>query len=391
MDVNQKSQGPARRLTESNDHCFFGYYDIPAFSGDGRYHLCHQVKFWDRIPSKDDTAVIGMIEIETRKFTPLAETTAWNFQQGSMLQWHPLYPDSKIIYNVRDGESYKGAIQDIHTGEKKMLDLPVANVDPAGRYALSINFNRMFDFRSGYGYAGVEDPFKDHAAPKDDGIFLIDLNTGKAKLILSLYDIRELTRPTLPRDDAKLLINHITFNTDGSRFVFLVRNFPVDAPRWRTATVTVNADGTDPYVLAGYGLASHYYWRDPSHLMIYAGGEMGNQLYVWKDKTQEYEVFDAEYFTADGHCSYSPDLKWLLYDSYPDEKSCRNLYLYNIEQRKGVTLGSYYSHPQITGDFRCDLHPRWNKQGDRISFDSIHEGQRHIYYIDLKDCLSLFD
>lgn len=381
-----------KRLIDSNEHYFFGYYDVPAFSQDGKYHLCHKVPFWDRIPDKDDIATLGMVNIETKEFISLAETTAWNFQQGSMLQWHPLYPNRKIIYNARIKDNYHGVIHDIEDGTKTYLDLPVANVDPTGKYALSVNFNRMFDFRAGYGYAGVVDRYKDIGAPKDDGVFLIDLTTGKAKLVLSLYDIYEITKSTLPLENAKLLINHITFNTDGSRFVFLPRNFPIEGHTWKTAIVTANADGSDPYVLSGYDMASHYYWKDKDHLMIYAGGEMGHQLYILKDKSKDYQVLDAEYFVKDGHCSYSPDQKWLLYDSYPDKDNYRHLYLYSLESMKGVTLGSYYAYPDISGDFRCDLHPRWNHKGDRISFDSIHEGQRNIYYIDLDDSVlnSLF-
>ncbi len=377
------------RMSDSNEHCFFGYYDLPAFSRDSTYHLCHKVAFWDRIPEKDDVAVIGLIDTNTHGFIELGETKAWNFQQGSMLQWHPS-KTNKIIYNSRQNKSYHGIIQDIKTGTKSNLDLPVASVDPAGKFALSVNFNRMYDFRPGYGYAGITDEYKDVMAPIDDGIFLIDLNTGKSKLILSLYEILDLTKSTLPNKDAKLMVNHITFNNDGSRFVFLARYFPVEGSRWGTATITVNTDGSDPYVLHGYDMASHYWWKNKERLMIYANGDLGHQLYILNDKSKEFEVLDAEFFAEDGHCSYSPDQKWLLYDSYPDKESLRHLYLYNIEQRKGVTLGSFYSYPNITGDFRCDLHPRWNRTGDIISFDSIHEGKRDIYYIKLEDCMHLF-
>ncbi len=380
----------ARRITGFPQHCFFGYYDVPAFSQDGKYHLCHRVSFWDRIPEAGETAQIGMIELATKEFIPLAETEAWNFQQGSMLQWHPCFPNEKVIYNAMGKEGPHGVVLDIRTGNKTMLERPIANVDPTGRYALSISFERMFDFRPGYGYAGVPDKFLECNAPKEDGIFLVDLEKGKAKLILSLADIYEITQQTLPFPDAKLLINHITFNTDGSRFVFLARTFPKEGGTWKTVTVTANRDGSQPYVLRGYDMASHYHWRDQTSLLIYANGSQGPQLYVLKDKSRDCEVLDKEFFVQDGHCSYSPDRKWLLYDSAPDKESYRHLYLYNLAQRKGVRLASYYAYPHITGDFRCDLHPRWSSRGDMISFDSIHEGQRHIYSIHLEECLGLF-
>jgi Tol biopolymer transport system component len=116
-------------------------------------------------------------------------------------------------------------------------------------------------------------------------------------------------------------------------------------------------------------------------------GSEGPQLYVLKDKTHEGEIIDKNFFLRDGHDSYSPDRNWMLYDSYPDNEGYRHLYLYNLNKKKGIILGSYYSYPNITGDFRCDLHPRWNRSGNAISFDSIHEGHRHIYYMDLKEIM----
>jgi len=379
------------RLTHGEGQYFFGYYDVPAWNASQRYHLCHRVKFWKRIPEKDDIAEIGLIDMKKKEFIPVAETTAWNFQQGAMLQWNPLSPEDEIIFNVRDGEQYKGVILNIETKQKRMLDRPIANVDPTGRYGLSINFNRLFDFRPGYGYAGVKDPYFNENHPKADGVFLIDMKSGKSRLIISLDQIWEYTKNSFKGEDKKILINHITFNTDGTRFVFLVRNFPEDGKSWRTAILTANTDGSDMYVLSNYSYASHYHWRDKEHIVFHAkcaeGSSLGNQLYVLKDKTHEVEAIDPDFFLKDGHCSYSPDREWMLYDSYPDEENYRHLYLYNLKHKKGIELGQYYAYPDIPIDARCDLHPRWNSTGTAISFDSIHEGQRHVYYADLKSIM----
>ena len=42
------------------------------------------------------------------------------------------------------------------------------------------------------------------------------------------------------------------------------------------------------------------------------------ELVLVDDDTDERTLIDTDYFLSDGHCSYSPDGKWLLYDSYPD-------------------------------------------------------------------------
>ena len=275
--------------------------------------------------------------------------------------------------------------------------MPVANVDPTGSFALSINFSRLYDFRPGYGYAGIVDPFKDEKHPAEDGIFIIDLETGKARLIISLEEIWNLTKDYLRGLARKILINHITFNTDGSRFVYLARYFPEGSSRWGTAVMTADIEGEDIYKLSDYDVASHYHWRDPEHIVFYANctgrSPEGLQLYELKDKSFESKALDTEFFTSDGHCNYSPDRKWMLYDSYPDSNNFRHLYLYNLEKQKGVDLGAYYHDPRIqkeSVDIRCDLHPRWSPDGKNISFDSIHEGGRHVYTANLEDVMKTF-
>ncbi len=382
------------RLTHGSDHYFYGYYDNPAWSRDGKWHLAHRVKFWDRLPAANDKAEIGLIRLNDDEFQPIAETSAWNFQQGAMLQWNPLKPNEEILFNIRCGEGYCGAVLNVYTGQQRLLEKPIANVDPTGKYALSVSFDRMFQFRPGYGYcSNLTDAVREAADadhPHDDGVWRVDLTSGRSELILSLHQIWEFTKAAFHGQNQKILINHINFNTDGTRFVMLVRNFPKPGERWSTAAVTANADGSDLHLLLDYSLVSHYHWKDRDHLVIFckhpASGTNG--LYVLKDRTNEIEAVDSRFFVFDGHCSYSPDRKWLLYDSYPDKDSFRHLYLYDLEAKTWLSLGSFYSDPISTGDYRCDLHPRWNAAGTAVSFDSTHEGQRHIYMMDLKEILS---
>lgn len=379
----------SRCITDGQDNYFFGYYDVQPWNKEGNLHLCHKVKFWERMPEKGEIAEIGVIDINNEnKYTKLAETTAWNFQQGSLLRWNPAAPNDEIIYNINENGQYKGVIMNIKTGEKRFTDYPLANVDSSGNYGLGINFSRLYDFRPGYGYSEIEDPYYNVNHPKDDGIFLVDLKTGKSKLVLSTDDLWNLTKDTLDSDE-KVLVNHINFNEDGSRFVCLFRTFPENGGHWKTAVITANRDGSDPYVLRDFDIASHYFWKDKENLIIYANHYDGVQLYMWKDKTHQAKLIGKDFFKGEnGHCSFSPDKKYVLYDCYWNADGYRPLNLYDVEEDKGIMLGLYYSHPELEPeDIRCDLHSRWNRNGKAITFDSVHEGRRGIYYMDLTEIL----
>jgi Tol biopolymer transport system component len=203
--------------------------------------------------------------------------------------------------------------------------------------------------------------------------------TGKSRLILSLHQIHGFLQDTSSVvKNGKIVINHITCNINGGRFVFLVRNFPEHGKRWGTAAITADADGSDLYILNGYSMTSHYNWRDEQHFLAYAKHAEGDQLYLLRDKSQAYEIIDRDFFKSDGHCSYAPGRTRILYDSYPVD-SYRHLYVYDIHGHKGRKLASLYSVPVSVTDFRCDLHPRWHPNGKMISFDSTHENQRQIY------------
>jgi Tol biopolymer transport system component len=78
-----------------------------------------------------------------------------------------------------------------------------------------------------------------------------------------------------------------------------------------------------------------------------------------------------------------PPGKKLLYDTYPNRKGVRTLYLFDVETDSPEVVGEFYAHPELDGEIRCDLHPRFNRAGSTVSFDSVHEGARHIYTFDV--------
>lgn len=389
---NLKKSVAVKRISPAGEHFFFGYYDLQPFNKSETLHLTHKTSFRNKLQVKGDTAEIGVIDLKTDKYDTIDITNAWNFQQGAMLQWNPKAADREIIYNdMIDGELC-GVVMDIFSGKKRFLEKPVANVSRDGKYAININMSRLYDFRPGYGYAWPRDPFyyKNHST--EDGVFITDMETGKAKLVLSLQEIWDFSGSFFKKDE-KMIINHITFNPSGTRFLALVRNFPAPNQKHHTAMITANRDGSDMYLLSDYGIQSHYYWLNDEEVVVLSDGKELDccagcvNNYVFKDKThQGYVQADGFWSDNDNHMSFTEDLSLMLTDCYPkgDDRMCV-IQLYSPEKNICTDLGYFHSIPEIVTDVRCDLHPRFNRSGNQITFDSTHEGFRGIYKMDLTD------
>ena len=378
------------RVTPANEQCFFGYYDNPAFDLADRRHLTQRVAFRDRLQEPADQAELGVVDLATGKLDIFATTKAWNFQQGAMLQWLGEQADTVFYNAARPSGEYYGVVQNLATGAKREVPMPLANVARDGSCGVSINFDRVFDFRPGYGYCQKRDPWFDQRHSVEDGVWLVDIAAASAKQILPMSRVWDAMKHSFDGFDAKICINHITLNPAADRFVLLARSFPeADRKHWATTVFVSDLEGNLSAPLYDAGMASHYWWSDDKTLVFFAGGPQGNHLYFVDVETNEQTVIDAEFFPFDGHCSTSPDGRWMLYDSYP-RKGYRYLFLYDLAQKRGKTLAGLHDEPVTVTDIRCDLHPRWNRAGTGISLDGTFEGFRGVYTVDLVDTMANF-
>jgi hypothetical protein len=143
-------------------------------------------------------------------------------------------------------------------------------------------------------------------------------------------------------------------------------------------------------VLADEALVSHFDWRDADHLLAWARHDGQEGFFLFRDRVDEAALVDAAEMPRDGHCSYSPDpqRRWILNDTAPDERDHRELYLYDTVERRRLDLGRFYSPPRLANDVRCDLHPRWSRDGRFVCIDSAHEGSRQLYVLDVSSVIA---
>jgi len=379
IELTKDAKYPLRPLSPDDGHYFFGYYDLQPYSADGLRHLCHRVDLIDRLPLPGDTAELGFLE--SGKFHAVAQTKAWNFQQGAMLQ---CAGGSSILYNIFENGAFSCAIHDLATGRIRTLSLPLATVNLKSGLGLSINFSRVYDFRPGYGYACLPDPFAGVNAPAEDGVFFVDLNTGAARQIISYRDLAESFPQAPYTTRCKIIVNHITFNPSGDRFIFLLRNFPTGDIPWITSLFASDLDG-NVKKLTNFCFNSHYNWKNDEELLIESDHLGKTGLHLFDVESGEAKFMDAPEMNSHGiHILYSPDRRYLLGDRYPDGDNYRALYLHDVGGNKSTLLAKVYSPPDISGDIRCDLHARWGPDGKFVSFDTTHNGRRGIYEMDLR-------
>jgi hypothetical protein len=383
---------PIRQLTRGPKFHWFGYYDKFEFDPTDRYVLGMEVDFEGRSPRADDIIRLGMVDLQDHdRWIELDISNAWCWQQGCMLQWLPGQRD-KIIWNDRHKSRYVSHILDVKLMHKRTIKYPIYSVSPDGRWAVAPDFRRLADVRPGYGYVGIPDPNRDVLAPADSGVFRVDLENGEQKLLFSIADIARLPYPHADISQHKHWFNHPLINPDGSRFAFLHR-FKRPEDKWlQTRMLTANADGSDVRVLVDSGNVSHFIWRDPKHILAYCKPTPKDKagFFLFPDgEKPDFRQIAAEATTGDGHCSFSPDKRWILCDTYPDQSMDQRIFLYDVERKKRVELGVFrqppeYRHTPATVEWRCDLHPRFSRDGRWVAFDSPHSGQgRQLHLIDV--------
>lgn len=387
-----KFQGNITRISpdDKKHEYFFGYYDKSPWDITDRYMLCMRANnTWSDVSPKDKADII-IIDTEKAENDPnrvrkIAETKAWNVQQSCMLQW--LGPDysSRILYNdFRDGK-YCSVILTLKTMEEKIIPSAVYTVSADGKFALTLDFSRLYNLRPGYGYYNVREKTEGIALPDTTAVWKVDLETGKVIELLKYTDFANFQpRPEMKEKAAVHKVNHLMLSPNGKRFMVLYRWF--NGHRKYTRLITCNVDGTDKYVLSDDDMVSHCFWKNNSEILAFENKKKtGPGYYLMKDKTQTY-IHCWPQFSNDGHPSYSPDGNLVITDSYPNRARVADINLMdgNEQKKENTTIARVFAPFKYDNDTRCDLHPRWNRVGNKICFDSVFEGHRGLYVVDVK-------
>ena len=354
-------------------HVFFGYYDIQQVKG--RRMLVTVVP--QKADTRRDPAQLQWIDMETGDYHDIATTRAWCWQQGSRLRWHPTLEDT-VLYNDVEGDRYVCRIRDLETGTTRTLGAALYDITPDGRFGLSLDYSRLQRLRPGYGYDVLPDRTQGEAVPKNDGIFLVDLDSGERKLVVSYEQLVELD----PESAGGLnYVNHISVSPDGERFLFFHLWTPEVGARWHGTLCTARLDGSGLERVEKSFVPSHYCWRGSDTLLITSVGFGGSPSYYYLyDLTRgTREKLRSEHLDKDGHPSFMADGQRFLSDTYPQGGSMQQLYIADVAGERYEPICDIYSDPRLFDDKRCDLHPRLAPDGVTITIDcTCWEGKRSV-------------
>lgn len=363
---------------------FGGYYDVPLLSADGGRLLAHATSVVGRNPRRGELAQTGYFDrTGDGRFTPVDETPLWCWQLGSRLRW---WPDANSgifayngIYNGICGTIFRSAAK----GEvEHFVPHPTFDLDKSGRLGMAISFPRLAWARPGYGYLHEADAFKHEREPNADGAWRVDIETGKAELILSIAEAAQFRR-TPEMEGAFHYFNGLSLNPSGTRFSLLHVwiNDPNQPNRWGARAITSSVTGEHLFLLEAQGTPSHYAWlSDDKIVLTIVDARYVSEYVGYVDQQGPENSGDLSGLPDyDGHPSLSPQGEWLITDSYPNRYGDQVLGAYNIPQRRYAPLAHLRPRARYWGDVRCDLHPRWSSDGAEVIFDSAHAGGRAIY------------
>jgi len=360
---------------------FFGFHDKCPWSPDNTKLLAHKYTNPLMMPAADDEIQVGYFTApDYDSFHQIGTTKTWNWQMGAMLQW--LGDTGKIIYNDFIDNQHKAIIVNLNGDRIERLDRPVATISKDGKWAVSHSFIRLQKSVPAYGYANGIDSSAENACPDNDGLYLINLKNGEIRL---LFTVEELARYE-PDDEMARCYHYFThplFSPDGLRFIFFHRWVESSGQTW-TRMFSCNRDGSDLHLFKTSGVVTHVAWKDDNTILAYAyKKEVGDHYYLFKDISDQFEILGKQHFSSDGHPQFSPDRKYFITDTYPDRSRKQRLILYDIYNNIREDLAVLRSPFPYRGDLRCDLHPRWNRDGTAICFDSSHTGKRALCIMNL--------
>jgi hypothetical protein len=434
------------RITKPPKHHLFGFHDLPAWNFNGDKLLCLEVDVINRPPLSEDLAGVGYVF--NNEYIKIGSTSSFNFPQGARMQWlhqsdrfivnnrttstfgsdlydtvlnkkidrfdfscHQIHKDCRTTFTINYARLYRLGAYGYAGGIDNSIDKFIPKNDGivvgdlvtrTSKLLISINDVAKFSENNQKQYIGSH--YVTH-------LLLNPSNTRLAFLHrYPLADGGEITRlMTISVDGSDLrclasgFLSHFDWKDDNTIFIFGRANNSLDSIR--TSPLLSN-----PIILQSVRLAKKLI----RSIIARQGSVSSCFLLITDTPSTEIIKIAQGVIDEDGHPMFCPaNREWIINDTYPDEYGIRTLYLYNFQKNIKIDLGKFKNiseNPSLfekdeyfkgvdeevlksigienlaftRSGLHCDLHPRWDMQGKKAAFDSIHEGTRQIYVVDIE-------
>ena len=408
---------PVWCVTPDTDRVFHRFHSSSPFSPSGRYMALTRLAAEDRLPQPGDVAEIVIVDLETGKARIAAETRGADTQLGAQAQWGA--SDSQLFYNDVDTDNWTPfAVElDPATGAKRRLEAGVYMASPDGRHLATPCLVRTGSTQAGYGVIVPPETVPvNKGAMDDDGVYITDVVTGKARLIASY---RRIMDECVPRIDCEERYGpgtcygfHVKWNPQGDRLMFVIRYVPdagIDGTKvvkGKPMLITLKPDGSDIRLAmptsewADKG-GVHPAWQpDGEHIIMNLNLYEEGMLFV----EALYDGSDLRPLcsvrASHGHCTLHPDGRHILTDVYPKEEvapgdGSATVWWVDREADTCRKIIRIHNTPPYTGpknELRVDAHPAWDPSTfRRFAINGCADGTRRVYVADVSSLLASSD
>lgn len=407
--------------TPSDAQHYFGFHDVsPWDPTDNRLALLRVPADLRHTPTAQDRAEICLWDPARGKPEPVGETRAFNWQQGSRLQWLP-GPRPRLITNTIEDRVPAARILDLDSGRWGDPIPAIYSISRTGDFALAPDFPNLARHWRDYSY---DLPGGSACPPGKEGSLLrVDLVTGESRVLVEVAQARALCGQEHTGAEGHDFISHVTFSPTGKRICFLYRRFASDGALF-SFLLSARPDGSELAVLAREK-CSHFDWFDDDRILLWTRKLPGRaaalrgsgitrrfpfkqvvamirklnpklkqslfaEMYYLLDSRNpgSSEAVGQGILEQDGHPMFAPDRRWMVTDTYAFE-GFQPLILFSMDSRTRHDIVSFPVHENFKQPaLKCDLHPRWNRAGTKIAVDSAHSGMRQLYVVDASSFLT---
>lgn len=410
---------PVRALTKGASH-FFGFHDLTPWNERTGELVCLRTETpEDHVPTSADVADVVTVDETTGRVERIGGTRAWNWQQGARQRWLPAVGRRVVAFNVESSSGFGCRIVDLASGSERMLPAPLYEVFDSGDFGLSLDFARLYRCQPGYGYDDGHAPGR--SLERDTGIRRVSLSSARIDTIVTTEDV--VRHLGLDASDGLHYLTHIQISPDGRRMAFIHRCF-LRSGALVNNFLLATTQGTDLRLLVS-DKVSHFDWIDDSRIIAWCRVNpvarrlkesrlmgLAKPLYrlsrrirwnpvrqtLYNECFREFDVDEGTVVSVgkgvleeDGHPQVHPHRKniWIV-DTYPDTTGHMSLILFDASRERRfdvTTIPTQMSIRETT--WRCDLHPRWAPEGDRVCIDSAHGGRRQLCVVDVSSAVGL--